>query len=657
MLVLSLFWSGNSFAASAETGAAASPAAEWSLEAQITVSDSEAAEIGMKVATQRSINALVSKLKSKGITVEKKVIGSDEKGVAYALTASGKGTVGSFREFLYSTAKPEFNVLGGVTEMTIESPPANGEVVVVLESNPSTGYRWHVTADSGMTTTAANVYETHTRGYGVPQRQIISLAPRGAGNQTVKLLYGRSWENEPVARQIRLKVSSMSSKLDLSNPLAPQGEASVPAGAVKTEIFPKVKTALPASFDWRNQNIVPAVRNQGNCGSCWSFGTVGIMESALAKTGQATKAIDLSEQYLISCNESGWDCDGGLTAHIYHYDTAGMNQGAPGAVLESVKPYTESNGTCPTNYAKPYILDSWQFVTGSEWTIPTVDQIKSAIYTYGPITAGVCAGDGWDTYSNGVFRTNETSQCGGSTNHQIILVGWNNNNGGYWILRNSWGPNWGIAGYMNIGWGISRVGEGTSWVTTEAPTCAYSITSSSSVTLNFNGGSTVARITASGGTGCPQPTVTPTEAWLTYSNVTWRNNRGTVKITAAANTSSVERGPVTVDIGGAALSVTQRGRPCTMQALNPPRASFDANAHPGNTFAITTNPADCSWTAAVDGAAAAWLQITSGAFGAGPGTVTYDVSSNAGKARVGKINVILEQKNTKKVFTVTQRKP
>jgi hypothetical protein len=99
--------------------------------------------------------------------------------------------------------------------------------------------------------------------------------------------------------------------------------------------------------------------------------------------------------------------------------------------------------------------------------MPTVDQIKSAIYTYGPVTAGVCAGSAWDDYSGGVFSTNETSQCDGGTNHQIILVGWDDNSGnGYWILRNSWGAGWGINGYMYITYNTSRVGEGTSWVTT-----------------------------------------------------------------------------------------------------------------------------------------------------------------------------------------------
>lgn len=98
--------------------------------------------------------------------------------------------------------------------------------------------------------------------------------------------------------------------------------------------------------------------------------------------------------------------------------------------------------------------------------MPTNDQIKNAIITYGAVTAGVCVDNGWYTYSGGVY--NPTSNvCGGSTNHQIVLVGWNDATQS-WILRNSWGPSWGESGYMRIRYNPtgtnSRVGEGTSWI-------------------------------------------------------------------------------------------------------------------------------------------------------------------------------------------------
>jgi inhibitor of cysteine peptidase len=216
-------------------------------------------------------------------------------------------------------------------------------------------------------------------------------------------------------------------------------------------------------LDWRLAGIVPPVRNQGSCGSCWAFGTVGIMESAIAKIHGPQ--VDLSEQFLVSCNTYGWNCqDGGLTAHMWHYDAFAKNQTSIGAVLEADKPYTATDGACAEPYAHPFSLSGWEFIVDYEWEMPTVDQIKSAIAAYGPVTAGVCAGRAFSNYTGGVFSTDES--CGGWTNHQIILVGWKDTGPtqGYWILRNSWGPRWGESGYMRIAYNTSRVGEGTSWV-------------------------------------------------------------------------------------------------------------------------------------------------------------------------------------------------
>jgi hypothetical protein len=258
-------------------------------------------------------------------------------------------------------------------------------------------------------------------------------------------------------------------EIDLTNPHAQaiSSQAGLSASLHTSNPIDEIplKGALPTSWDWRTSGIVPAPRDQGDCGGCWAFGTVGIMESAIAKLGGPLT--DLSEQFLVSCNKSGWSCDGGLTAHMYHFDTLGLNQTAIGAVLEADDPYTATDGSCTVPYNHPYILSGWQFIVPNEWTMPTVDQIKNAIYTYGPVTAGVCVGSAFQSYTGGIFSTDETSVCPGDTfqtNHQIILVGWDDN-GGYWIMRNSWGSGWGESGYMRIAYNTSRVGEGTSWVT------------------------------------------------------------------------------------------------------------------------------------------------------------------------------------------------
>ena len=103
-------------------------------------------------------------------------------------------------------------------------------------------------------------------------------------------------------------------------------------------------------------------------------------------------------------------------------------------------------------------MTGWQYVHNPGFA--TVEELKSAIYAYGPIVVNVCASN-WYSYTGGIF----SSSCY-SMNHMVILVGWDDP-GRYWIVRNSWGQSWGLDGYMLIRWGTSNIGlTGASWVTT-----------------------------------------------------------------------------------------------------------------------------------------------------------------------------------------------
>ena len=221
---------------------------------------------------------------------------------------------------------------------------------------------------------------------------------------------------------------------------------------------------LPSSYDWRALNGVTPIKNQGSCGDCWAFSTVGPLESQiLLQNGtQNGQPVVLSEQYLLSCNVSGWSCNGGWFAHDYHMDESGQDNNGPGAVLASADPYTGTNSKCSATYNHPYRLSSWAYVA-SEEAVPSTTAIKQAIYTYGPISVGVYAGPKFQAYSSGIFNTNEN----GTINHAVVLVGWNDNlpaGPGYWILRNSWGTTWGQSGYMYIAYGINQVGYAANFI-------------------------------------------------------------------------------------------------------------------------------------------------------------------------------------------------
>lgn len=220
--------------------------------------------------------------------------------------------------------------------------------------------------------------------------------------------------------------------------------------------------ALPSSFDWRTVGL-PPVRNQGGCGSCWAFATVGVLESQIML--QSGTAEDLSEQYLVSCNESNYSCGGGWWAHDYHQWRIPTGESEAGAVLEADFPYHASDLPCSPPHSHPYQIIGWSYVTGYG---SSVEDVKQAIYQYGPVGVGVAVGPSFQAYRGGVFDNDESGSY--DINHAVVLVGWDDayswdgDTYGVWILRNSWGSGWGEGGYMYITYGTSRVGYSANYV-------------------------------------------------------------------------------------------------------------------------------------------------------------------------------------------------
>lgn len=406
-------------------------------------------------------------------TSEKMSIDLQSKGVT-ALQAGGElllsGSQGQqqLNSALFDDSAAWVDFLGGPVELTLALPVSAAPVTLRLQARITAGYQWQVlnASQAGYSLNAKDTYERRYGGLGVPYIQTIQLQPNGGGDGILRLAYRRSFEpDKPWHAHLQISLAETVGVIEISDPspTAPVAGPNNDSNQAGMEAYDAITPqTLPTSYDTRPLGIVPAIRDQGGCGGCWAFGTVGVMESAIKKGGGPMT--DLSEQFLISCNKDGFGCDGGLTASMYHVNTLGKAQTAVGAVLETVKPYTQTNGTCTIALAHPYKASSWQFIVPNEFTMPTVDQIKNAIYTYGPVTAGVCVGPEFEAYTPGtVFATDETDFCNGGTNHQIVLVGWNDATQS-WILRNSWNTSWGNGGYMNIKWGTSRVGEGTSWV-------------------------------------------------------------------------------------------------------------------------------------------------------------------------------------------------
>jgi hypothetical protein len=215
---------------------------------------------------------------------------------------------------------------------------------------------------------------------------------------------------------------------------------------------------LPDAFNWCDSGGCTPVKNQGSCGSCWAFGTVGPLECNIKIRDGVT--VDLAEQWLVSCNSDGWSCGGGWWAHDYH-EWKTDYCGGTGAVLEADFPYVASDVPCNCPYPHEYLIDDWAFI-GSEYGIPPVDNIKQAIMDHGPVSVAVYANSAMQAYTGGIFNG-----CGsGSINHAVVLVGWDDNQGtnGVWIMRNSWGSGWGEGGYMRIPYDCSSIGYAACYV-------------------------------------------------------------------------------------------------------------------------------------------------------------------------------------------------
>lgn len=220
-----------------------------------------------------------------------------------------------------------------------------------------------------------------------------------------------------------------------------------------------VDVDLPKKWDWRENGLKVTVRNQGNCGSCWSFSLVAVAQHALMLKGKNPPPGLLSEQYMVDCATDMYGCNGGMP------DAARWLVAPKGAPLLSDYPYTARDGRCEmANKTVAGSILEWHYVGESD-RVPTIEEIKKAIYLYGPVSVTVSANSAFSAYTSGIY--NACSQ--GQTNHMVVLTGWDDDTK-TWVLQNSWGTSWGEGGFMRIKWTDSqgrlcnRVGEDTVYV-------------------------------------------------------------------------------------------------------------------------------------------------------------------------------------------------
>ncbi len=416
------------------------------------------------------------------------------------LTASGSNSATELQQLLFSKGSDRLEILDSPTDIDVDVPKDNQGLVLDLQYNPSTGYQWAI-GDKGTNSISISdeAPDTPSRTLGAPAiRHLRVKAKSNLG--AAHLSYRRPFESASAKTKLSLKVTHIGSDghIPLVDPeIAAHTEtmSSPNAGAIGgilplpgSTLSTRALSAVPSSYDARSLNLIPStIRDQKACGSCWAFATVGVQEVAVVKAGlQSSGSVDLSEQFLVSCNKEGYNCNGGWWAHHYHVGTLANSQLFIGAVKESDLPYSATNGTCQAIQNHPIRSGSWGSVAPVANSIGATADIQNAIMTYGAVATSVCVDNGWYSYgaSSGVYSPT-TNACNGSVNHAVLLVGWDDSTQS-WLLRNSWGSGWGNNGYMQIKYDPngqnSRVGYASTWVTAAANTLSVSVTGSGSVT-------------------------------------------------------------------------------------------------------------------------------------------------------------------------------
>jgi len=193
--------------------------------------------------------------------------------------------------------------------------------------------------------------------------------------------------------------------------------------------------------NWVNKGAVTGIKNQGQCGSCWSFSTTGSVEGAhFLATGQL---VSLSEQNLVDCStaEGNQGCNGGLMDYAFDYII--KNHGID---TEASYPY-RATGPNQCNFKAASVgatISSYQDITqGSE------SDLQTAV-TKTPTSVAIDAGhNSFQLYKSGVYYEPDCSST--QLDHGVLAVGYGTDGSSdYWLVKNSWGTGWGMKGYIQM---------------------------------------------------------------------------------------------------------------------------------------------------------------------------------------------------------------
>jgi C1A family cysteine protease len=200
------------------------------------------------------------------------------------------------------------------------------------------------------------------------------------------------------------------------------------------------------AIDWVKAGKTTPVKDQGQCGSCWAFSTTETVESANLMAGKSV--VPGAPQEIVDCDSNDQGCDGGDPQEALQWV---QQQG--GLDAESCYPDQAQDGNCASSQCTPVMnINSVNPIASDESTM------YKALGTYGPLSI-CCDAEAWQNYNGGILTAD---QCGNNVDHAIQLTGYSPSQGAYWIVRNSWGADWGQNGFIWLSYG-----ENTCAITSE----------------------------------------------------------------------------------------------------------------------------------------------------------------------------------------------
>ncbi|KAK7302927.1 hypothetical protein RJT34_13824 [Clitoria ternatea] len=213
---------------------------------------------------------------------------------------------------------------------------------------------------------------------------------------------------------------------------------------------------VPTSLDWREQGAVTAVKDQSPCGACWAFSVVAAVEGIVQI--KTKNLMSLSEQQLVDCVSGKEGCWGGFMNDAFNYIIRNK-----GICTETDYPFQHVKGTCNKDKEAAPAAQ----ITGFQKVPPNNEQQLLQAVAMQPVTVAIFIDKNFSAYKSGIYD----GPCQPTSKHAVAIVGYGTSEDGitkYWLIKNSWGGDWGEGGYMKLRREVPDQPQGVCGVNKEA---------------------------------------------------------------------------------------------------------------------------------------------------------------------------------------------